>query len=301
MDPVVALFIVAIGAALTALAALWVYRDGISRGMGHAALPWALAVVALFPAFFPIYTLCIRPRRQDEAGWGLPEVVGLLSLLAATLPAVVGLLLIAGMRMDFAFVSALIVAQSALLAGGCVYVAHRYGPPAAMLGYRANRWPLLIAASLLLSVPVVLAVHHLAQPAAVWLVGLFIGPEQARLLAEDELRRNPIIQAVPPLDDLARVTLFAFLICVLVPVAEETFFRGFAYPPLRRRYGALPAMLATAAAFGVLHVQIVNFLPIFLLGFILVLLYERTGSLLPPIALHAVNNLAALIAVYATR
>jgi membrane protease YdiL (CAAX protease family) len=291
------LFLVVIGAVLIA-AGLWVHRDGTSRGLGSAAVLWGLATVVLFPAFFPIYVLSVRPRGPEDVAWDVPEVLGLLVLLVVALPVVVGVLMIGGMEVDFISVSVLVVVQSAVLLGGCAYVARRYGPPAAMLGYLADRWPLLAVGSVLLSIPVVAGVHYVVQPAAVWLVGLFIGPEQARLLAEEELQRNPIIQVVPPLDDPARVALFAFLVCVLVPVAEETFFRGFAYPPLRRRYGALPAMLTTAVVFGVLHVQIVNFLPIALLGFILVLLYERTGSLLPPIVLHSVNNLAALIAIY---
>jgi membrane protease YdiL (CAAX protease family) len=291
------LFLVVIGAVLIA-AGLWVHRDATSRGLGSAAVLWGLATVVLFPAFFPIYVLGVRPRDPEEVAWDVPEVLGLLALLVVALPVVVGVLMIGGMEVEFVSVSVLVVVQSAVLLGGCAYVARRYGPPAAMLGYRADRWPLLAAGSVLLSIPVVAGVHYVVQPAAVWLVGLFIGPEHARLLAEEELQRNPIIQVVPPLDDPARVALFAILVCVLVPVAEETFFRGFAYPPLRRRYGALPAMLATAVVFGILHVQIVNFLPITLLGFILVLLYERTGSLLPPIVLHAVNNLAALIAIY---
>lgn len=298
MTPVGVIFLVVAGAVLIA-AGLWVYRDAVSRGLGSAAMLWGLATVVLFPAFFPIYVLGVRPRDPEEVGWGTPEVVGMLVLLVVALP--VGVLMIGGVEVDFVSVSVLVVVQSAVLLGGCVYVARRYGPPAAMLGYRAERWPLLAVGSVLLSIPVVAGVHYVVRPAAVWLVGLFIGPEQARLLAEEELRMNPIIQIIPPLDDPVRVLLFALLVCVLVPIAEETFFRGFAYPPLRRRYGALPAMVATAVVFGILHVQIVNFLPIALLGHILVLLYERTKSLLPPIILHGVNNLAALITIYTAR
>jgi membrane protease YdiL (CAAX protease family) len=60
-------------------------------------------------------------------------------------------------------------------------------------------------------------------------------------------------------------------------------------------------MIITAVIFGAAHLQIVNFLPIALLGYIMALLYERTGSLLPAIVLHGVNNLAALITIYAVR
>lgn len=294
MNPVGLLFI-----AVSAYAGVWVYRDGVSRGLGSAAALWGLATALLFPVLFPLYVLSVRPRDPEASFWDLPEVLGIGVLIFVTLP--LGVLMVGGVEVDLASVSVLVVVQSAVLLGGSAYVVRRYGLTGASLGYRADGWRALVAGAVLLSIPVVAGVHYLVQPAAVRLVGLFIGQEQAQLLAEAEKLMNPIVQALPPLDDPARVVWFAFLICVLVPIAEETFFRGFAYPPLRRRYGAQLAMIITAVVFGAAHLQIVNFLPIALLGYIMALLYERTRSLLPAIVLHGVNNLAALITIYAVR
>jgi membrane protease YdiL (CAAX protease family) len=82
------------------------------------------------------------------------------------------------------------------------------------------------------------------------------------------------------------------LVCVVAPMAEEIFFRGFLFGALRRR-GLVVATLVSGLAFGLAHVASapIGFLvPLALLGMILALIYERTGSLYPSMALHAVNN-----------
>jgi uncharacterized protein len=82
------------------------------------------------------------------------------------------------------------------------------------------------------------------------------------------------------------------LVCVVAPFAEELFFRGFLFGALRKR-GLIVAVSVSGLAFGLAHVASspIGFLvPLATLGVILALLYERTKSLYPPIALHALNN-----------
>jgi membrane protease YdiL (CAAX protease family) len=89
----------------------------------------------------------------------------------------------------------------------------------------------------------------------------------------------------------------AILVTVIAPLAEEIFFRGFMFTALRRWIGWVGGGLATAAVFAVIHLGSVDavFLPpLLLLGFLLCVLYHRTGSLLPCLALHALNNGLAL-------
>lgn len=83
-----------------------------------------------------------------------------------------------------------------------------------------------------------------------------------------------------------------FLVCVVAPLAEEVFFRGFLYGALRKR-GVPIAALVSGVTFGLAHVAsspIGFVVPLATLGVILALLYERTGSLYPSIALHSLNN-----------
>jgi membrane protease YdiL (CAAX protease family) len=86
---------------------------------------------------------------------------------------------------------------------------------------------------------------------------------------------------------------YAVLLAFVAPLAEEGFFRGFVYGVLREKIGVAGAAAVTGVVFGLVHVagspiETVGVLVI--LGVLLCLLYERTGSLLPCIACHAVNN-----------
>lgn len=80
------------------------------------------------------------------------------------------------------------------------------------------------------------------------------------------------------------------LACVLGPIIEEVFFRGFAYPALKKLWGRRWAMLGTSAAFALTHNSSFAFWPIFVLGLVLVYLYEERGSLIPSIVMHVTHN-----------
>jgi uncharacterized protein len=98
--------------------------------------------------------------------------------------------------------------------------------------------------------------------------------------------------------DKSTVALIAvmILVTVIAPVAEEFFFRGYFFTALRNWKGLWPAAVLTGLVFGAIHVGSapIGFLvPLMFLGFVLCLLYWRTGSLLPCIALHCLNNALA--------
>ena len=89
----------------------------------------------------------------------------------------------------------------------------------------------------------------------------------------------------------------ALLVCVMAPIAEELFFRGFTFTALRGRLGMLPAAVVTGMIFGAIHLggtQVEFIVPLMVFGFFLCLLYVWTDSLLPCIVLHALNNSLAL-------
>jgi len=94
-------------------------------------------------------------------------------------------------------------------------------------------------------------------------------------------------------DSLSALIGYGVLLAFVAPLAEELFFRGFVFGVLRERIGVVAGALATGVVFGLVHVagspiETVGVLVI--LGVLLCLLYEKSGSLLPCIALHAVNN-----------
>lgn len=85
----------------------------------------------------------------------------------------------------------------------------------------------------------------------------------------------------------------AFVVIVVAPICEEFFFRGFLYRVLRLRLGFLFAAAADGLIFGAVHGSLVILPVLAVLGFALCWVYERTGSILPTIAIHALNNTLA--------
>ena len=83
------------------------------------------------------------------------------------------------------------------------------------------------------------------------------------------------------------------------PLIEEVFFRGFLLAALVQPLGAFRAAVVASAVFAVAHASIAVVLPLFLTGLLLSWLYLRTGSLWPPFAAHAAQNLLALAATLA--
>jgi uncharacterized protein len=85
----------------------------------------------------------------------------------------------------------------------------------------------------------------------------------------------------------------AVLVCIVAPIAEEFFFRGYFFGALRNWRGVWPAAALTGLVFGAIHVGSapVGFLvPLAFFGFLLCIVYQRTRSLYPCMALHCINN-----------
>lgn len=93
------------------------------------------------------------------------------------------------------------------------------------------------------------------------------------------------------------VPVQVLLIVIAAPISEEVCFRGMLYGGLRERLPRIPAALIGGIVFGGLHALtgISAVPPLIAFGFILSLLYEKTGSIVPGILLHMLNNSVALL------
>ena len=90
------------------------------------------------------------------------------------------------------------------------------------------------------------------------------------------------------------VRTLLLLAVVIGPLAEELFFRGFLYRWLRIRIGVRRALALSALLFALLHMDAVAFVPILGLGLLFGWVYEQTGSLAAPIAIHVFHNAGML-------
>jgi membrane protease YdiL (CAAX protease family) len=93
-------------------------------------------------------------------------------------------------------------------------------------------------------------------------------------------------------DALGVLIAWAILICVLAPAVEEVFFRGFMFTVFAKRMGVVWAALLDGVVFGLGHAPAapVQLAALGAFGVGLCLLYWRTQSIIPGMALHALNN-----------
>ena len=95
---------------------------------------------------------------------------------------------------------------------------------------------------------------------------------------------------------LQNVPIFNYLIfmCLVPAICEEVFFRG-TLTNAYNVYGEKFSIIVSALVFALFHFDIQNFIAPFLLGLLFASLIEVTGSILPAIVAHFVNNVIAVL------
>ncbi len=93
------------------------------------------------------------------------------------------------------------------------------------------------------------------------------------------------------------MVLMALINIALVPaVCEEVMFRGYVQRAFEKSWGIWPAIVISGLVFGLFHLQATHLLPLATLGILLALVTWLSGSLIPAIVAHFINNGAAVLA-----
>ena len=106
---------------------------------------------------------------------------------------------------------------------------------------------------------------------------------------------NPLLDIILQTHDIGTWFILLVMVSVLAPIFEEIVFRGFALTSLSRYLPIGGAIATSAALFAVAHLNIADFLPLFVLGSILGTIYTQSRNLLSSILLHSRWNGAQLI------
>lgn len=183
-----------------------------------------------------------------------------------------------------------IVVQLFLLGITVMIIAFRLHP-AKWLGLRWSQW------------------RHLfwigpAGVGAMWILMILLGlsgyVEWARSLGSDSQETVKLFQqATDPL----LLGLLGFTAVIVAPVCEEVVFRGFMYGATKKYAGIWGGGIFSAIIFACAHGNLQALLPLFILALFLTWLYEKTGTIWAPIAVHLCFNAAtvlvqALIRIY---
>jgi membrane protease YdiL (CAAX protease family) len=105
-----------------------------------------------------------------------------------------------------------------------------------------------------------------------------------------EQAQQDIVRLFNELDNPITLGLMAAVACLGAPLAEEFVFRGYIYGAVKRFAGVPVAVLFSALFFAAVHTNMAVLLPLFVLGVILAVSYEVTGSLWVPISIHFCFN-----------
>ena len=116
---------------------------------------------------------------------------------------------------------------------------------------------------------------------------------------------DPISQLLPPMPEslqealkiLSEGPLWACILCTVVfaPFFEEWLCRGIILRGLLGKMRPAWAIALSALVFGLIHANLWQGLPAFLLALLLGFVYYKTGSLKLTMLMHAVNNLSSVL------
>jgi membrane protease YdiL (CAAX protease family) len=131
--------------------------------------------------------------------------------------------------------------------------------------------------------------------AVLWAIAVYAGFWFVTVLLSlifGEPADQELVKDVKAEDSLAVLIGYGALICVLAPVVEELFFRGFMFTVFAPRLGVAWSSLLVGAVFGLGHAPApaISLAALAAFGVGLCVLYWRTRSIIPCMALHALNN-----------
>lgn len=109
-------------------------------------------------------------------------------------------------------------------------------------------------------------------------------------------KASAMVRAIAGKGSLSAIGMI-LVVCVLVPVAEELFYKRLLYAGVRREMGALKAVLLCAAVFALSHSAQAALL-IFPGSIISHYVYERYRRLPANIVMHSLINTSAVIAAF---
>jgi len=91
--------------------------------------------------------------------------------------------------------------------------------------------------------------------------------------------------------------LMALIACVGAPLSEELVFRGYVYGAVKKFSNIGFSMVFSGLFFAAVHMNVASLLPLFVLGVALAAVYELTGSLWTPIAVHCLFNSVSTVLI----
>ena len=85
---------------------------------------------------------------------------------------------------------------------------------------------------------------------------------------------------------------------VIPAIAEELLFKGLLYFTLRKRFNVFVSVIISSLLFAGCHLDLIQFIPLFLFSCFTFWVYLRTGNIILPMFIHFINNLFVFIMLW---
>ena len=176
---------------------------------------------------------------------------------------------------DWATIGFTVVLDFSLVACTVALVTWLRGRPIpAMFGLRLPEWRSALG-------------WTLAAYATFWIGAILIG------LALGDPKEQDIVVDLKAENSVLVLAGFAVMTCLIAPLAEEFFFRGFLLRTIQEKTSAVIGVVITGSLFGLVHLPSGDWVGVIVLGLFgiaLCAVFVLTSSLLPCIMLHALHN-----------
>jgi len=82
---------------------------------------------------------------------------------------------------------------------------------------------------------------------------------------------------------------------IVSPISEELMYRGIIFNYMRRNFSRRSAYIVSALLFGIIHMNLIQFVYATLFGFVLALFAEKMDTVWAAIIIHAISNLISIL------
>lgn len=106
---------------------------------------------------------------------------------------------------------------------------------------------------------------------------------------------NQSILSLTDFSSVFGITMTVFIIAVIPALCEELFFRGILFRYLSKHISLKNALLISAFLFVAVHFNPENFIALFVIGYVLAFVYNKSGGLGLPVLIHFLNNAYSII------
>ena len=106
----------------------------------------------------------------------------------------------------------------------------------------------------------------------------------------NEFSVQEIVNNIKTSNNSTELIIAFIMIVIIAPIIEEILFRGLIYRVIKRLLGPFFSAFISSLLFSFVHLNLLSFPYLFILGVILCVFYENENTIITPILVHSILN-----------